>query len=306
MVEEKDDPSNERYQAAQKSSWVSVVINCFLTVCQVITGIFSGSQALIADGIHSLSDLLSDFVVLIANTKSKKAPDEDHHYGHHRYENGASLILGTILLLVGVGMLWAAIGKIHRPESIAQVHVSALFVAVLTLISKELLFRYMLAVANRVKSGMLVANAWHARSDAASSLVVALGIIGNLLGFKFLDPVAALIVGLIVIKMGYHFTYNALHDLMDRSVDSDIEQQIRTTLLSSEGVRGVHDMKTRKMGDAIIVDVHLDIDGHLSVQQGHDIALAARNNVLKKFNVLNVMTHVDPYYQGEQNQTPPV
>lgn len=287
--------SDERYQAAKKSSLISVLVNCFLTLGQIFTGIFSGSQALIADGIHSLSDLVADFVVLIANNKSKKEADEDHHYGHHRYENGASLILGSLLLVVGIGMLWSAISKINNPDSIPEVHVSALFVAIFALLFKELLFRYMISVATRVKSSMLIANAWHARSDAASSLVVALGITGNLLGFKFLDPVAALVVGLIVIKMGYTFTSEALHDLMDRSVDSEIEAQIKQQLLATEGVIGLHDLKTRKMGDAIVVDVHLDVNGELSVKEGHDIAVAARKNVLKNFNVLNVMTHVDPY-----------
>lgn len=294
VVDDINNNSHERFRAARKSTWISVFVNCFLTLWQIVTGIFSGSQGLIADGIHSLSDLVADFVVLIANHKSKKDPDDDHHYGHHRYENGASLILGSILFIVGIGMLWSAANKIQHPEAIPQVHIIALWVALAALVFKELLFRYMLAVATRVKSSMLVANAWHARSDAASSLVVALGIIGNLLGFKFLDPVAALVVGLIVTKMGYSFMSDSLHDLMDRAVDIETEEKIKTTLLATDGVEGIHDLKTRKMGDLVIVDVHLEIDGHLSVKEGHDIAVAARNAVLNNHHVLNVMTHVDP------------
>ena len=250
-----DISSHERFLAARKSTWVSVLVNCFLTSGQVITGVFSGSQGLIADGIHSLSDLVSDFVVLIANHKSKKNPDDDHHYGHHRYENGASLILGTILFIVGIGMLWSAANKMQQPDDIPQVHIVALWVALAALVIKELLFRYMLAVATRVKSTMLVANAWHARSDAASSLVVAIGIIGNLSGFKLLDPVAAMVVGLIVTRMGYSFMSDSLHDLMDRAVDIETENSIKTTLLSTPGVEGIHDLKTRKMGDLVVVDV---------------------------------------------------
>ena len=294
VVDDINNNSHERFRAARKSTWISVFVNCFLTLWQIVTGIFSGSQGLIADGIHSLSDLVADFVVLIANHKSKKDPDDDHHYGHHRYENGASLILGSILFIVGIGMLWSAANKIQHPEAIPQVHIIALWVALAALVFKELLFRYMLAVATRVKSSMLVANAWHARSDAASSLVVALGIIGNLLGFKFLDPVAALVVGLIVTKMGYSFMADSLHDLMDRAVDIETEEKIKTTLLATDGVEAIHDLKTRKMGDLVIVDVHLEIDGHLSVKEGHDIAVAARNAVLNNHHVLNVMTHVDP------------
>jgi len=297
LTDDIDISSHERFIAARKSTWVSVLVNCFLTSGQVITGIFSGSQGLIADGIHSLSDLVSDFVVLIANHKSKKNPDDDHHYGHHRYENGASLILGTILFIVGIGMLWSAVNKMKQPDDIPQVHIVALWVALAALVIKELLFRYMLAVATRVKSTMLVANAWHARSDAASSLVVAIGIIGNLSGFKLLDPVAAMVVGLIVTRMGYSFMSDSLHDLMDRSVDIETENKIKTTLLSTPGVEGIHDLKTRKMGDLVVVDVHLEINGNLSVKVGHDIAVLARKSVLDNHHVLNVMTHVDPFFK---------
>lgn len=226
-----------------------------------------------------------------------KNPDDDHHYGHHRYENGASLILGTILFIVGIGMLWSAANKMQQPDDIPQVHIVALWVALAALVIKELLFRYMLAVATRVKSTMLVANAWHARSDAASSLVVAIGIIGSLSGFKLLDPVAALVVGLIVTRMGYSFMSDSLHDLMDRAVDIETENSIKTTLLSTPGVEGIHDLKTRKMGDLVVVDVHLEIDGDLSVKVGHDIAVLARKSVLDNHHVLNVMTHVDPYFK---------
>ncbi|WP_315708314.1 cation diffusion facilitator family transporter [Brenneria uluponensis] len=294
LFDEHDTKQSERFNAARKSTWVSVVVNVFLTLGQVTIGVFSGSQGLIADGIHSLSDLVADFVVLVANHKSKKEADDDHPYGHHRYENAASLALGTLLLVVGIGMLWSAGHKIQDPASIPQVHIIALWVALVALVSKELLFRYMLAVAKRVRSSMLVANAWHARSDAASSLVVSVGIIGNLMGFTLLDPIAALVVGLMVSKMGAAFMWDSLHDLMDRAADSKIEEKIKHTILATEGVSGIHDLKTRKMGDLIIVDVHLEIDGTLSVREGHDIAVAARKAVLDNFSVLNMMTHVDP------------
>ena len=189
----------------------------------------------------------------------------------------------------------------QQPDDIPQVHIVALWVALAALVIKELLFRYMLAVATRVKSTMLVANARHARSDAASSLVVAIGIIGSLSGFKLLDPVAALVVGLIVTRMGYSFMSDSLHDLMDRAVDIETENSIKTTLLSTPGVEGIHDLKTRKMGDLVVVDVHLEIDGDLSVKVGHDIAVLARKSVLDNHHVLNVMTHVDPYFKGDNS-----
>jgi cation diffusion facilitator family transporter len=292
-----DDPEfdvPDKAQAAKRTTLVSVVVNILLTAVQVVIGWLAGSQALIADGIHSMSDLVADFVVLFAGHHSQAEPDEDHQYGHYRYENAASLVLGALLLLVGVGMLWAAVNKLINPAQIPTVHSIALWVALIALIAKELLFRYMLAVATRIRSSMLVANAWHARSDAASSLVVALGIGGNLLGFPLLDPIAAFVVGLMVSKMGWSFAWNALNDLMDRAADLEEIEKIRTLLLSSPGIEGVHDLRTRKMGDLIVVDVHLEIRGDLTVAQGHDIALAARNLVVKQLPVLDVMTHVDP------------
>ncbi|MEM0650244.1 cation diffusion facilitator family transporter [Klebsiella huaxiensis] len=294
MKTQADDKYHQRSTVARKSTLISVVVNLFLSSFQVLAGIFSGSQGLIADGIHSFSDLIADFVVLLANKKSRKPSDSDHHYGHWRYENGASMVIGALLLLVGLGMLWSAGNKLLHPESIQDVHIIALWVALAALVAKEVLFRYMLAVAKRIQSSMLIANAWHARSDAASSVVVAVGIIGNLAGVVWLDPVAALVVGVLVTRMGYSFAIDALHDLMDRAVDSDTEQQIKTTILATPGVIALHDLKTRRAGDLILVDVHVEVAGNLSVVEGHDIALSARARVLKNHNVLNMMIHIDP------------
>jgi cation diffusion facilitator family transporter len=278
---------------------VSVGVNLLLTGAQIAAGVLTKSQGLIADGVHSLSDLVADFVVLLAGHHSRKDADEDHPYGHQRFETAASLVLGGLLLAVGVGMLWSAVHKLQVPESIPTVHMGALWVAGGALIAKELLFRYMLSVAKRVKSSMLVANAWHARSDAASSRVGGLGIIGNLAGYPILDPIAALVVGLMVTKMGWSFSWDAMHDLMDRAVDDQEVQAIRSTLLQTPGVIGVHDVRTRKMGDMIVVDAHIEVDATISVEAGHDIAVVARLNVLQRHRVLNVMTHVDPWHRPD-------
>ncbi|AIJ10189.1 MULTISPECIES: cation diffusion facilitator family transporter [Edwardsiella] len=283
-----------REAASKRSTWISVVVNIALTVFQIVAGVFSGSQGLIADGLHSLSDLAADFVVLCAVQRSQRAPDVHHHYGHRRYENAASLILGGLLLAVGIGMIVSAINKLSDPAAIPRVHYVALGVAVVALLAKEILFRYMLAVAHRVGSGMLVANAWHARSDAASSLVVAIGIAGNLLGFGLLDPIAALIVGVIVSRMGWRFSADALHDLTDRAADAEQNDAIRRAILSTPGVIGLHALKTRKSGDLILVDVHLEIDGRISITAGHHIASEAERRVMAEHPVLCLMTHVDP------------
>jgi cation diffusion facilitator family transporter len=286
----------EELQAGQRSTLVSVAVNIALTMVQAVAGIYSGSQALIADSIHSLSDLISDFVVLFAGRHSQKAADEDHAYGHLRYENAASLMLGVLLLLVGAGMLWSAVQKIQAPHSSVPVHALALWVALGALVIKESLFRYMFAIATRLRSGMLMANAWHARSDAASSLVVALGIGGNLLGFTKLDPIAALIVGLMVARMGLKFFWNALQDLMDRAASAPESDAIEQTLRNTPGILGVHDLRTRKMGDLISVDVHLEVNALLTVAQGHEILQEAEQRVRAQHNVLDVLTHMDPLW----------
>ena len=284
----------ERAAAASRSTWVSVVVNVLLSTAQIVVGVLSKSQGLIADGIHSLSDLLSDFVVLLARREAVKEADDDHPYGHQRYETAASLALGGLLLVVGLGMIWSAVQKVQQHELIQQVHVSALWVALVALVAKELLFRYMLAVAHRVKSSLLVANAWHARSDAASSLVVAVGIVGNLAGYPILDPISALIVGFMISRMGWSFAWDALHDLMDRGADQQEVDSLRGTILETPGVLGVHDIRTRRMGDMIVVDAHIEVDADLTVEAGHDIAVGARNRVMLHHRVLNVLVHVDP------------
>lgn len=291
----------ERAAAASRSTWVSVAVNLLLTTVQIVAGLLTKSQGLVADGVHSLSDLIADFVVLLANHHSQKDADEDHPYGHHRYETAASLVLGLLLLGVGAGMLWSSIAKLEQPETIAQVHLAALWVALGALTAKELLFRYMLAVAKRVKSSMLVANAWHARSDAASSLVVGIGIIGNLAGYPILDPIAAAIVGFMVSKMGWEFGWDALHDLMDRAVDEEEVEAIRRTLAETPGIRGVHDIRTRKMGDMVVVDAHIEVEATLTVEAGHEIAVEARRRVMQRHRVLNLMTHVDPWRRPDRD-----
>ncbi|MDN0084054.1 cation diffusion facilitator family transporter [Crenobacter sp. SG2305] len=283
----------DKQQAAKRSTLVSVAVNLALSACQIVIGTIAHSSALIADGVHSLSDLVSDFVVLYANKHSHKAADSDHQYGHARFETAASLAIGVLLLVVGIGMLWAAAMKFEDPSKIPTVHFIALWMALTTLVAKEGLFRYMLAVAKRVKSSMLIANAWHARSDAASSLVVAIGIVGNLMGLPLLDPLAAAIVGFMISRTGWNFSREALNDLMDRALDEQQVKAIRATLAETEGIRNVHDLRTRKMGDLAVVDAHLLVDSHLSVSEGHQLALKAHQRVSERFPVVAVTLHID-------------
>ncbi|NML33365.1 cation diffusion facilitator family transporter [Paraburkholderia antibiotica] len=298
------DQSTEKQRVARKSTFVSIALNTVLMALQIGIGTVAHSQALVADGVHSLADLISDFVVLVANHHSGAKPDADHNYGHSRYETVASLFLGGLLISVGVGMLWGAGTRLANLKNIPEIHASALAVAALVLVSKEALFRYMLREAKRVRSAMLIANAWHARSDAASSLVVGIGVVGSLAGVRLLDPIAAAIVGFMVARMGWTFGWDALQDLSDRALDEAAAADMRALLLSTPGVRDVHEMRTRKMGDFALVDAHILVDPLISVSEGHYIAESARLRVLGDNRVLDALIHVDP--ENDALAHPPV
>jgi cation diffusion facilitator family transporter len=279
---------------ANKSTWTSVVVNFFLVIFQIVVGFFSKSSGLIADGFHTLADMFSDLIVLITSKKSLNPPDDDHNYGHYRYENAVGLFLGVLLLFVGCAMIWSAGKKLENSDQIVAVHVTALYASIICLVVKELLFRYLLNIAKRAKSSLLMANAWHARSDAASSLIVAIGIIFNLLGYHSFDLIAAIIVGVMILKMGWTFSYEAIQALTDKAADTDEVEKIKKIILETPGVINVHDLRTRKVGDSIIADVHIEVKGTLTVKEGHDIAVEARNRVMRSSRVLNLMTHIDP------------
>ena len=279
---------------ANKSTWTSVTVNFFLVIFQIVVGFFSKSSGLIADGFHTLADMFSDLIVLITSKKSLNPPDDDHNYGHHRYENAVGLFLGVLLLFVGCAMIWSAGKKLENSDQIVAVHFTALYASIICLVVKELLFRYLLNIAKRAKSSLLMANAWHARSDAASSLIVAIGIIFNLLGYHSFDLIAAIIVGMMILKMGWTFSYEAIQALTDKAADTDEVEKIKKIILETPGVINVHDLRTRKVGDSIIADVHIEVKGTLTVAEGHDIAVEARNRVMRSSRVLNLMTHIDP------------
>lgn len=285
---------SERYREAQKVTWISVTVNVLLTVLQIVVGIIGKSSALVADGMHSLSDLLCDFLVLFANRHGAKDADEEHPYGHARIETATTLVLGVILMATGAALLWGAAQRLQDPSALQKVHVMTLWIAILTLAGKEGLFRYMLHVARKLRSRMLEANAWHARSDAASSVIVVAGIAGNLAGVTSLDLLAAALVAAMIFRMGWKQAYHALMELIDTSLDEQEVAAIRATLLATPGVQGLHELRTRRMGDRALIDAHVLVDPRISVSEGHYVAETARARVLKAHAALDVMVHIDP------------
>lgn len=289
-------PLDERASAQSRAGRLAMAINLGLTLLQLAVGWWSASQALIADALHTLSDLVGDGLLLWANRHSRRPPDARHPYGHQRLETAATLGLGLILIGVSLSLIAAAVQRLGSMTVAPALHPAALGMALLALLAKEGLYRYLIATARRVRSSLLEASAWHARSDAASSLVVAAGLAGSLAGWPLLDPLAAAAVGLLILRMGARFAWNALHDLVDRAADAAQSEAIAQTLLGTPGVQGLHDLRTRRSADLIAVDVHLEIDARLSVADGHEIAKTARERVLAAHPVLQLMVHVDPWW----------
>lgn len=287
--------NSEHFALAQRSTWVSVGVNAVLTIAQILIGLFAHAQSLVADGVHSLTDMVSDFFVLIANRHSQTPADEDHPYGHGRIETAASLLLGAALLAVGIGFLVSAGLRLENIEVVPPINPLALWTALITLVAKEVLFRYQLAVAEKVRSPMLVANAWHQRADAASSLVVAVGIGGSLAGFPLGDLLAAVIVGFMIARMGLKFAWEALRELIDTGITKEEVEAIRQSLRETPGVLGLHEVRTRRMARHILVDAHILVGAKISVSEGHHIAERARCRVLGEHpDVLDVLVHIDP------------
>jgi cation diffusion facilitator family transporter len=286
--------SPERLRIAQRATWFSVSVNLGLTLAQLLVGWFAHSQSLIAHGLHSFSDLLSDFLVLYANRKSSHPADEDHPYGHARMETAATLILGASLTAVGIGILWDAAFRLQTPATLQAVEIGALWAAIATVVAKEGLYRYLIRIAGRLHSKLMTANALHTRADAASALVVVAGVGGALLGWRLLDLVAAILMGFMILKLGLELGWGALRELIDEGLEYTNVAAIRKTLGETAGVLGVHALRTRRMAHRALVDAHLQVSGRISVSEGHFIAESARARVLEKHpEVLDVLVHID-------------
>lgn len=287
--------SSEENRIVRRSVIVSMVVNVALSIAQIVVGVLAHSHSLLVDGFHSFSDLLSDILVLYVARHSAKAADDNHPYGHARLETLATLVLGAMLVAIGAGFLYSAGEKVlHLGES-PPVGMTALYVAIGALATKEWLFRYMLRAAKKANSAMLVANAWHSRSDAASSLVVAIGIGGSLMGFIYADLLAAAMVGALIIKMGWEFSRGALEELIDQGADAEQIEEIRQVIRETPGVMDLHELRTRRMADRILVDAHVHVAPRISVSEGHRVAELARRHVREACpQVLDVLVHIDP------------
>jgi len=287
--------STTRAREMQRVTWASVAVNLLITVVQLVIGWIGHSQSLIAHGLHSFSDMLSDFLVIYATRHSANPADEAHPYGHARIETAATLTLGVTLALIGGGILWDSALRLQNLDTLQTAEISAFWAAVATVVVKEGLYHYLKAAGQRLRSQLLLANALHTRADSISALVVVVGIGGALLGWGFLDLVAAALMGLLILRMGVELSWGAIKELIDTGLDEASVAAIRQSLLLTPGVLGLHDVRTRRMAHQALVDAHILVDSRISVSEGHRIAEAARACVLREHpDVLDVLVHIDP------------
>lgn len=274
---------------------VGAIVNVLLAALKVVFGFLGQSQALIADGLHSFSDLASDVLVIFAAKHASQGADEEHPYGHDRIETAATVVLSLILVAVGIGIGVDALDRLFDPDRLLQPGLLALLVAIVSVLANEGLYQYTHAVAKQLRSNMLHANAWHHRSDAISSLVVIAGIIGSMFGFPYLDAIAAIAVAAMIVKMGWKLGYQSVRELIDTGLEHNRLAMIRRTIMNVAGVRALHMLRTRRMGADALVDVHIMVDPLLSVSEGHQIGETVRLELIKNLDeIRDVTVHIDP------------
>ncbi|MGZ5013994.1 MAG: cation diffusion facilitator family transporter [Methylobacter sp.] len=278
-----------------RASYVGAAINVLQTLIKIGFGILGQSAALIADGIHSLSDLLSDFLVIIAVKLGSREADHDHPYGHRRFETIATVILGISLIGIGGAIVWSVMERMANPGHLPVPNMLSLGVATLSILINEWLYQYTKRIAKITRSKLLLANAWHQRSDAISSLVVLIGIGAVMMGYPLADGVAAVVVALMVAKIGLNLVFESIKELVDTSLPSALVEEIRTAIHEIDGVEGIHLLRTRQMGEDALIDAHIVVDPRITVSEGHMIGDIVRDDLIKRFDdVMDVLVHVDP------------
>lgn len=286
---------DRRYRAMRNVSIVGALVNVALAVVKLVCGVLAQSQALIADGVHSVADLATDVLVVFAARHSNQAADENHPYGHARIETAFTVVLGAVLILTAIGIIVDAGQRLIEPERLLHPTPLALAVAVLSILANEWLYRYTVRIGRRVHSALLKANAWHHRTDAISSVVVLLGVGGTLLGFDSLDAFAAVGVALMITRIGWNQAWQAVEELIDTGLEPERVAAIRETIAGAEGVRDLHMLRTRRMGGEALVDVHVQVNPRLSVSEGHQIGEYVRARLVRSIDeVSDVTVHIDP------------
>jgi cation diffusion facilitator family transporter len=283
-----------RNKAMRTTSIVGAIVNLILTIAKVVFGIIGQSHALIADGVHSLADLSTDLMVWFAAKYSNQPADKEHPYGHARIETAFTVGLGVVLIITAIGIVVDSAQRLLNPETLLQPTPIVLLIAAISIFANEGLYQYTIRVARQCNSGLLKANAWHHRSDALSSIVVLVGVAGSLLGFPYLDAFAALGVALMIGKIGLDQAWTSIRELVDTGMEPKTASALKRIIETIEGVQGVHMLRSRRMGGAYLIDVHIVVDERLSVSEGHKISEYVRLKLIDSHqDISNALVHID-------------
>jgi cation diffusion facilitator family transporter len=289
-------PETAREKIVRKVTWVGLWLNLFLAAIKFIAGIYGRSQALVADAIHSLTDLTTDIAVIAGSHYWSRPPDENHPYGHRRLETLVTVFIGVVLIAAGIGIGWKAISALQEKHSAPPGWI-AVFAALASIVFKESIYRWTAVTGRRAKSPALVANAWHHRTDALSSIPVLIAVAGARVfpSWSFLDHLGAAVVSIFILHASIKIIWPGLGELIDVGAPTDTCKKIRDIALKNDGVLQVHDIRTRFISSSIQVDLHIVVDGLITVREGHDIADDVKARIMDRIpEVLDVIVHVDP------------
>ncbi|MCR2042989.1 cation diffusion facilitator family transporter [Anaerosalibacter massiliensis] len=284
----------ENYKLGVKVSIITIIVNIILAVIKIFSGIVGKSNAMLADGVHTLSDVLTTFVVLLGLKVSSKEADENHPYGHEKYEPVFAKLLSIILVLTGIYIGYGSL-KVLISGNIKTPGIIALVAALISIVFKEGMYWYTVKTARKIKSLSLEADAWHHRSDSLSSIGTFIGILGARMGVKILDPIAGIVVSIFVVKVGVELYLKATRELVDEAADEKTVEKIRSLTYSIKGVEEIRDLKTRVFGNRIYVDIDIAVNAFISVEEGHNIAEEVHDAIENRVeSVKHCMVHVEP------------
>jgi len=284
----------EERKAASRVTVIGMLLDGVLGVLKVIAGTLFHSQALLVDGIHSFTDVASDLVVLGVMRVSRQAPDQGHPYGHQRIETMGTMVLGSILIAVGAALVWDNTLRLLDGGTMNIPEWPVLVAAIISIASKEWIYRYTRRVGIAIRSDLIIANAWHSRTDALSSVVVLFSTIGAMLGYLWLDVLAAVIISGIIIHIGWRFTRDSVKELVDTGLSPEDTETLKHIASKTDGVRNVHELRSRRMGHDILLDVHLVVSPEISVSEGHQIGMQVVNAMRNTLdNILDINFHID-------------
>lgn len=289
---------------AARVTLVGMWLDLLLGTIKILGGALTGSFALITDGIHSLSDSVSDIFVLVVNHFAHDAPDQEHPYGHGRFETVGTVVMGMFFFAVAAVLLYDSVKRLLEPETLAVPALGGLLIAAISIASKEWIYQYTMRSARRLNSSLLRANAWHSRSDAISSIAVLIGIFGARQGLPWLDVIAAMFVALIIARIGWQLCLDSLKELVDTAIPREHEARIRDTVLDIPGVNRITGLRSRQSGGRILLDLRIQVDPRISVSEGHQLGEICRRSIQDKFsNISEVLVHVDPEYHYDSQIT---